>query len=365
MTIYSCSDCRKPHPKSFVFRCPKCGGIYKIEGRISFDPVKFEGNQPGIWRYRHSFGLPKNSCIITLGEGNTPLVWAEIFKSSVGMKLEYLNPTGSYKDRLTAPLISYLHSLGVKAAVEDSSGNAGASFAAYAARAGIKARVFIPDYASGPKRDQIKNYGAEIISVMGSRAETSKAILEVVKKEGAIYASHAFLPQGLSGIATISYELHDQINIVPGTIIAPIGHGGLMLGLVLGFEALLSAKVIAEMPTFIGVQAERCAPIWMAYNQKLDELPIIKEMDTIASGIRVSQASRGKNLLELSKIYDLRFVTVEEDRIIPGRDCLAQLGFYVEPTSAVVWDALNQVVGEVPEPVVLVLTGSGLKHIDS
>jgi threonine synthase len=119
------------------------------------------------------------------------------------------------------------------------------------------------------------------------------------------------------------------------------------------------------MPTFIGVQAERCAPIWGAYNQRLDELPIIKEMDTIAGGIRVSQPSRGKCLLELSKTYDLRFITVEEERIIPGRDCLAQLGFYVEPTSAVVWDALNQVIGDVPEPIVLVLTGSGLKHIDS
>jgi threonine synthase len=218
MTLISCSDCGRLYPESFVFRCPECGGIYKIIDRIIFDPMMIEDDLPGIWRYRHSFGLPENASMITLGEGNTSLVWADISKSKIGMKLEYQNSTGSYKDRQTALVFSYLHSLGVGSAVEDSSGNAGASFAAYAARAGIKARIFIPEYASGPKRDQIKTYGAEIISVRGTRAETSKAILEVVKQEGAIYASHAFLPLGLPGIATISYEIQEQVYMSPGTI---------------------------------------------------------------------------------------------------------------------------------------------------
>jgi threonine synthase len=97
----------------------------------------------------------------------------------------------------------------------------------------------------------------------------------------------------------------------------------------------------------------------------LNDIPLLDEMDTVAEGIRVLQPMRGKQLLELSKIYDIEFITVDEDRIIPGRDCLAQLGFYVEPTSAVVWDALHQVLGNVPEPILLILTGSGLKHIDS
>jgi len=320
---------------------------------------------PGIWRYGHSFGLPENAHLISLGEGNTSLIWANVLNSRVGFKLEYQNPTGSFKDRLMAPVVAYLHSLGVKSAVEDSSGNAGASFSAYAARAGIKARVFVPAYASGPKRDQIETYGAEVISIKGSRADTSKAVLEVVELEGAVYASHAYLPHGLPGIATIAYELYEQTDTPPGTIIAPVGHGGLMVGLIYGFKALLSSKAIKSMPKFIGVQAGHCAPLWTALAQGLDDMPFVDEKETIAEGIRVLHPIRGMHLIELSKIHDIDFIAIEEDQIIPGRDCLARLGFYVEPTSAVVWDALHQVIGDVPEPIVLILTGSGLKHINS
>jgi threonine synthase len=325
MTTYSCSNCGKSFPKSFAYHCDKCGGIYSVRGKIAFDPSKKDENHPGIWRYIHSFGLPENAPVITLGEGNTPLVWAEIKSSQVGLKLEYQNPTGSYKDRIMAPLVSYLSSLGVESAVEDSSGNAGASFAAYAARAGIKARVFIPDFASGPKRSQIECYGADISSIKGSRTETSKAVLAVVESEGVVYASHAYMPQGLPGIATIAYELHKQAGIPLGTIITPVGHGGLLLGLIYGFEALVSAKVISSMPTFIGVQAGACAPLWAASKRGLSDIPLVEEQDTAAGGIRVHKPIRGKQLLELSKIHDVRFVVVEEKQIMSGRDCLARL----------------------------------------
>jgi threonine synthase len=365
MTTFVCSNCGKPFPRSFAYRCHACGGIYTIDGEIELDLSMVDAALPGIWRYGHSLGLPENTPSISLGEGNTPLIWVDILNSHVGLKLEYQNPTGSYKDRLMAPLVAYLYSLGVESAVEDSSGNAGASFAAYAARAGIKARVFVPAYASGPKRDQIKAHGAEVISFKGSRTETSKAVLEVVESESAVYASHAYLPHGLPGIATIAYELYEQTDTFPGTIIVPVGHGSLILGLIFGYRALLSTKVIKSMPKFIGVQASHCAPIWTALNRGLDVIPSIGDSDTVAEGIRVLHPLRGKHLLELSKIYDIDFIAVDEDRIIPGRDCLARLGFYVEPTSAVVWDALQQVLGGVPEPIVLILTGSGLKHINS
>ncbi len=361
MTSFSCIDCHKPYPKEFAFRCPDCGGVFSIEGEISFDPSKIETDLPGIWPYRHTFGLVENSPIITLGEGNTPLVFSKAQGKEVAFKLEYLNPTGSFKDRLTAPEMSFLVSLGATAAVDDSSGNAGASFAAYAARAGIHGKVFVPDYASGPKRKQIEMYGAEVVPIKGSRSRTAEAVIKEVETTGKVYASHAYLPHGLPGLATIAYEIYDQLGEAPGTIIAPVGHGSLLLGIFLGFSGMKDAKVIESIPVHVGAQAKNCSPIW-AKIRKIENGNRGQEGETAAEGIRVENPVRGVELLRLAERKLIRFVAVDEGEILPGRDCLASLGFYVEPTSAIVWNALSQVTDEVPGPIVLVLTGSGLKY---
>ncbi|MEY3150172.1 MAG: hypothetical protein RLY92_399, partial [Chloroflexota bacterium] len=117
-----------------------------LAGPLVFEPGLAANAEPGLWRYRHTFPLPHNAQPVTLGEGGTPLIAAQLDAGgpTVHFKLESLNPTGSYKDRGTAVLLSWLQAQGITAAVEDSSGNAGASFAAYAARAGIRARVFAP-----------------------------------------------------------------------------------------------------------------------------------------------------------------------------------------------------------------------------
>jgi threonine synthase len=146
-----CTNCHNPYPETGVpYKCPICGGVFDIPELSPFDTTQVDKTQPGIWRYRHAFGLPGNAPVVTLGEGNTPLVWAEAFGKQVAFKLETLNPTGSHKDRGVAVLASFLRSRGITEAMDDSSGNAGASFAAYTARAGIKGKVFIPDSASGP-----------------------------------------------------------------------------------------------------------------------------------------------------------------------------------------------------------------------
>ena len=137
------------------------------------------------------------------------MIWYQVFGHPVGFKLEFLNPTGSYKDRGSAVLLSFLRSRRVTQAVEDSSGNAGASFAAYAAACGVQGRVYVPDYASGPKLAQIAAYGAEVYQVAGTRTQTTEAALKAVKHDVA-YASHAFMPFGLAGYATLAYELYQQ-----------------------------------------------------------------------------------------------------------------------------------------------------------
>jgi threonine synthase len=356
-----CSSCRRPYPEQGVpFQCPTCGGIYQITALPEVHLSTEQDQTAGMWRYRDTFGLDTVAPLVSLGEGQTPLVWSEAFGRQVAFKLEFLNPTGSYKDRGSAVLTCFLKSRGVNEAVEDSSGNAGASFAAYAARSGIRARIFIPSSASGPKRNQIEAYGAELINVPGPRSEAANAVRQAAL-QGAVYASHAYLPQGIPGYATIAYEMFEQLGGVPGTVISPAGQGNLLLGIGLGFKSLQTAGLLDRLPTLIGVQARACAPLWAAANYGADGLAWVSEGDTLAEGVRVRHPVRGDAVLNIIAETNGLFLAVDEEEILPGRDQLALQGFYVEPTSAIVWSALQQLAPQIPGPVVVILTGSGLK----
>ena len=343
------------------YRCPDCGGLYDYNGPPVYDPQLLDRSAPGIWQYRSSFNLSENVPFVSLGEGSTPLIPIQYGEHTLWLKQESLNPTGSYKDRGSAVLLSQLLARGVIEAVEDSSGNAGASFAAYAARAGLKARVFVPEAASGPKRAQIEAYGAELIAVPGPRSAAAEAVLREARS-GTAYASHAYLPFGLPGIATIAYEIASQLsglNERPRTVVAPVGHGGLLLGLMRGFAALP-----AEEPYYVGVQAQACAPLWTAYHDGLDAMQAVEERPTAAEGVRVLHPVRAGAILKklASTAGSGEIIAVPEERILPAYSALARQGFHVEPTSALVWAALDQILGRVPEPIILILSGAGLKY---
>jgi len=359
MTVYACLNCGQLYPGVSSHVCPTCGGTFGIPGGIQFERKLNEPDQPGIWHYRHSFGLPDSAPSLSLGEGATPLIAAEIANRLVWLKLESANPTGSYKDRLAAVMVSLLAAYEVRAAVEDSSGNAGAAFAAYAARAGIQARVYVPSSAAGPKLAQIERFGVEVVPVPGPRQEAANAVLAEAA-HGSVYASHAYLPHGLAGIATIAYELIEQLGQVPGTVVAPVGHGGLLLGIVLGFQALLAAGEIKSLPQFVGVQAAENAPLWAAAKGQN-----YRAGSTIAGGIAVSEPVRAPELLDLYRQGAVDLVTVPEDEIRAGQQALARQGIDAEPTSAVVVDACRQLFarGESHSggPVAAVVSGHGLK----
>lgn len=275
-------------------------------------------------------------------------------------KLEGSNPTASFKDRGTAVLISYLSAVGVETAVEDSSGNAGASFAAYAARAGIEARIFVPDYASGPKRVQMEAYGAKVVRVLGPRSAVTEAALRAVDG-GEVYASHAYLPFGLAGMATLAYELFESMERLPEAIIVPVGQGTLLLGLSRGFRALRNAGLIEVLPRLVGVQARACAPIWAVFTSGAVGLGWVSEGMTQAEGIRILQPLRGDAVLKAIDETAGWMEAVDEEQISAARNALGARGLYVEPTSAVVWAALESVLGRTNGAVAMVLTGSGLK----
>ena len=358
-----CSRCQRPYPENGVpFRCEICGGIFDLDTLPNYRKIEQNRHIPGIWGYRNLFGLPDSAPEITLGEGNTPLIWVNINEHRVALKLEYLNPTGSFKDRGSAVLVSFLKSIGVDSAVEDSSGNAGASFAAYAARSGIEARIYVPESTSGPKINQIEAFGAEVVRIQGPRSNAAKAVKRATEN-GDIYASHAYLPHGIIGYATLAYELWEQLGTQPGTIICPVGQGNLLLGIGRGFDSIRRAGLISKLPILVGVQARACAPMW-ALSKNVDVgMGVVPEEKTIAEGICINNPIRKNVLLEFIEENNGLFVAVDENSIIYGYGQLAKLGFFVEPTSAVVFAALKQVVGKVPEPVILVLTGSGLKTL--
>jgi threonine synthase len=356
MILYGCSDCGLSYPDSgFPYLCPQCGGLFDINNLPDYQ--RPDQSARGIWKYKDTFGLSEDANPVTLGEGETPLIHIKDGSTSVALKLESLNPSGSYKDRPTSVLTTFLKSRGIRSAVEDSSGNAGASFAAYAARAGIKAKVFVPDTASGPKMKQIASYGAELVSVPGPRSESARKVLEIAES-GVAYASHAYLPFGMAGIMTIAYELIEQLHEIPETVIVPAGHGSLLLGVIRGFEVLKNSGVIPHIPQFIGVQARACAPIWAEANH----LGEVSEGNTVAEGVKVSNPIRMKPLLEYVKKRTLEMFAVDEKEIMSGMVDLHHAGVYIEPTSAIAWSAYLCKRGELKGPVLIILTGSGLKY---
>jgi threonine synthase len=297
---------------------------------------------------------------VSLGEGNTPLISAKMFDRTVNFKCEFANPSGSFKDRGTATLISFLCSRGISEVIEDSSGNAGASFAAYAARSGIKARVFVPEEASGPKRKQIEMYGAELVLVPGPRTHAAEAARKAAEG-GMVYASHAYLPFNLPGYATCAYEIVEQLGQAPGTVIIPAGQGGLLLGIGRGFQSMLKAGKIHTLPVLIGVQAAACAPLAALSAMGITGLNFVTEGKTVADGVRVRSPIRAESVVKMVHESAGRFATVDEPSILAGCDALARMGFYVEPTSALVWHVIKDTISELTEPIVAVLTGSGFK----
>jgi threonine synthase len=359
---FSCGNCGRAYvSKGFPYRCPACGGIYNFSTPLRYAPIEVsKAGRAGLERFRHSFPLPFEAQIISLGEGDTPLLGYELRDRKIYFKCEYLNPTGSFKDRGTFVLMSALCAAGVEAAVEDSSGNAGASFAAYAARAGIGARVIVPEYASGPKRAQIEAYGAKVVCVPGPRSAATEAVRREAEA-GAVYASHGWLPHGIAGMATVAFEIYEQLGEAPGSVVLPVGQGSLFLGIFLGYKAMMDAGAIDRLPAMIGVQAGACAPIWAVYSAGAAGLELVREGETVAEGIRILHPHRGDEILAAVDESGGEMVAVEEESILESRNVLSRLGLYVEPTSAVVWPALEATLQALADPVVVVLTGSGLK----
>ena len=320
-----------------------------------------------LWRYRKAL-LVDAAGAVTLGEGWTPLVPAQWDGVPILVKLEFLMPSGSFKDRGMTVMVSYLKARGVAHVLEDSSGNAGASLSAYCARAGLRCRVLVPESASYPKIAQIAACGAEVVAVKGSRQDVADAALAMSRE--IFYASHNWQPFFAEGTKTLAYELWEQLGFrAPDSVVVPVGYGANVLGCERGFSELLRNAEIARMPRLYGVQAANCAPYYAAFRAGVEDFVPVPVTPTIAEGIASSKPMRMREVLAPVRASGGEIVAVTEEEIVRALGALARRGFYVEPTSAAAAAGLGQLIArgaiKQGETTVLVLTGSGLKASES
>jgi len=359
-----CTHCEKTFDgERVLWRCPTCGGPLVWDDLPSFDPARIAPSEPGLWRYKAFFPLPANHKPLTLGEGWTPLIASPGWGEHTLFKLDFLLPTGSFKDRGVALIINRFANHGIREVADDSSGNAGASMAAYAAMAGIKAHICTPAYAPEGKKAQIRNFGADLISVPGPRPEATKAAQRMATGN-IFYASHAWVPINLVGQQTAAFEIWEQLGQrAPDWILLPVGQGTLFLGLYDGFKRLQAAGLISTLPRLVAVQATKIAPLVHAFRAGGEQVAAVAADYTVADGIAITKPVRGKHLLAALRDSHGLAVAVDEAEILAARRQLARYGLFVEPTSAAPVAALARLREQIaPDAVVVIpLTGNGLK----
>ena len=343
------------------WRCP-CGGLLSIQFAAAFDRQRIASRPPTMWRYREALPLAGSAQIISLGEGFTPLLEVPLRKRPVWIKQDHLAPTGSYKDRGAALLISQARALGITEVVEDSSGNAGAAIAAYCARADIACHIYCPSHTSPEKTAQIAAYGATLHLVPGSREETAHAALAAA--QDSYYASHVWNPFFFQGTKTWAFEVCEQLGWrAPDTVVLPVGNGTLFLGAYLGFADLRCAGIIGRLPKLIGVQVEQCAPLARAWHGGHAGQVPIPTGETVAEGIAIAAPMRGPEILRAARETGGTFISVTEAEIAAALHEMCRLGFYIEPTSAAsIAGAYRYLETAGPEEeIVTAFTGHGLK----
>ena len=338
------------------------GGLLDIDFTPTLDVHEVAERPPSLWRYKEAFPLDEAVSPVSLGESVTPLVRISLGGIPVLVKQDHLFPTGSFKDRGAALMVSRLHHLGVGHVVEDSSGNAGCAVAAYCARAGIGCDIFVPRATSAAKLTQLEYYGARIHRVDGSREDVAQAAKEAA--ESSYYASHVWDPFFIHGTKTFAYEIAEQLGWrSPDAIVVPVGNGTLLLGAFLGFTELKAMGIIDRLPQVIGVQASACAPLESTWRAGGGSLSGCEVLPSLADGIAVMRPARWHSIIEAVRSTGGGILRVSESAIRSALLELGRMGFFVEPTAAVAMAGVRKLLfqrGDV-ETIVSVLTGTGLK----
>jgi len=338
----------------FRYRCERCSNVLMYHN----PQQEWQPTGSGVWRYQSMLPVKRR---VSMSEGGTPLIRRRDVKEQVYLKLEGDNPTGSFKDRGTTVVISDAMAKGYRIVSVASTGNMGASVAAYAAYANMEARVFIPKDVPREKVSQIEAYGANLIRVDGPFSKAVERSIEEMERDPKhVYlASTGLNPLFLEGLKTVGFEIFESIG-VPNRIIVPTGTGGMLTSIFKAYEELKSRGLVDRLPRMVAVQAEDCAPIVKAWRTGGEVVPQEK-CHTLASAIMVKVPFNAYSALDAIKRSGGEALTVSEDEIIGAIKVLGREGVFAEPASAAAAAALNSLNVGKDEKTVLMITGSGLK----
>jgi threonine synthase len=363
--------------------CPQCGGLLEVdidgsafdanalkelwsERRRSRDPRDISG----VWRYREFLPSYPAKEIVTLGEGNTPLVRGHKSASWAGvddLQFKHLgwNPTGCFKDLgMTAGMTEALHT-GAKVVACASTGNTAASLAAYAARAGLIGRVYLPaGQVSLNKLAQALDFGAEVVEVEGSFDDALNTLLE--KTGEGIYFLNSINPFRIEGQKTTMFELLDQLNWKsPDYLVVPGGNLGNSAAFGKAFDELLRYGFIDKAPRMIVVQAAGANPFAQLWRDGAAELSPVEEPETIATAIRIGNPRSWKKSLRGVRNTAGQVLDVTDDEIAEAKAVIGRDGIGCEPASAATLAGLRKLraSNQIPQEasVVAILTGHALK----
>lgn len=339
-------------------------------------PASLPGRAPNMWRYEEVMPVEQPESIITLGEGFTPLFNAIRLGESLGMdslyiKDEGVNPTGSFKARGLSAAVSMAHQLGQMKLTMPSAGNAAGAMAAYAAKAGMEAHVFMPEDAPQANQIECVAYGADLTLVKGFITDAGKLSAEAAEKLGLFDVSTLREPYRAEGKKTMGYEIIEQLGFeVPDVIIYPTGGGTGIVGIWKALDEMESLGWIgSERPRMVCVQAEGCAPIVTAFRNSEEFAEPFPDPHTLAAGMRVPAAVGDFLVLRAVRESHGTAVTVTDPGMVASVSKMAaHEGIFAAPEGGATLAALEQLLesGEIRrnERVVLLNTGSALKYLD-
>lgn len=373
----NCINCGRKYPLKTQSRCESCNGILTAYYSISKDIVSY-GKEGGIWRFSQYLPPVNIENKVSLGEGSTPYIRAEGYAEEIGLdelwfKLEYLNPTGSFKDRAAALGLSLAKEWGYVGVFTASSGNAAAATSAYSARANTKCLILIRDDVTSQKISQIAMYSPFLIrvkSLFDSRKKLEEA-LRLTQSSLPKWFNHFFWapynPLLVDAFKTISFEMILENPEVPRYLFVPVAGGDLIYGLYKGFREMYEADMIRRIPALVAVQGEGANPTILAIERGLESVPEIKRADTIAGALRVNFGAE-HSLLAVRGSGGFG-ISVTDEEILEAQKGVAKLeGIFCETSSAAAIAAVKKAKDKGfinrNEPVAVVITGLGFKDFE-
>lgn len=381
VTHLQCSKCQAVYPPHRVYQLCRCGKPLLVrydlaQAARTLTKEALTGRPASLWRYREALPVERDQNIVTLGEGFTPLIKADRLAAFLGLSRLYIkdesfNPTASFKARGMAVAVSMAKELGLTKLAVPSAGNAAGALAAYAARAGLQAHIFMPKDAPKANLIEVVMCGAHVELVDGVITDCARRVAELKQQQDVFDMSTLKEPYRLEGKKTMGYELAEQLNWqLPDVIIYPTGGGTGLIGLWKAFnEMQMLGWIGPQRPRMISVQASGCAPIVRAFASGRDEADEFPNPQTIAAGLRVPRAIGDFLMLDILRRSRGAAIAVSDDEIMAAIKEIATLeGIVTAPEGAACLPALRRLIAQgqvnADERIVLFNTASGLKYLD-